>query len=175
MSKNRSKSGTRRVFSGHLRLFSRNESRARELALRIAADTRWSRADENEKRMGESQLAAASWVGCANSLADALRRLEFDLARYQDWIARFAADFLCGHPFSARNLCSFGRLGWASAPVAAAPLRLRSAGFYWRFNVRGKLRTAFLGRTARFIRAGGRIAGDHPDLRHALRASLASR
>src|SRR6266567_7969483 len=118
---------------------------AGELALRIAINTRWSRANGNENRMAETQLAAANWVGDTGSLADALCRLEFDLARYQDWIARSAADFLCGHSFSDRNHCSSCSLSRASALVAAARLRLRCAGFYRRFDVCRKLRTAVLG------------------------------
>ena len=42
-------------------------------------NTTW---DESETRILETQLAAASRLGSANSMVDALYRLEFDMARY---------------------------------------------------------------------------------------------
>jgi drug/metabolite transporter (DMT)-like permease len=52
-------------------------------------------------------------MGCAIGMADALRCLELDMACHQDRIARSAANFLCGYPFSHRNnrpFCGIGRL-----------------------------------------------------------------
>ena len=54
--------------------------RAVGLTLRIPDRARWSRADEDGKRMAEQQVATQSRVGRAHSLVDALRRLEFNLA-----------------------------------------------------------------------------------------------
>src|SRR6476660_722911 len=69
-----------------------NDRRAQ--ALRIAANTRWSRAHENGKCTGETQLAAPSWMGRARSMVDALRGLELDLACNQNRPPRFAAGFV---------------------------------------------------------------------------------
>jgi hypothetical protein len=48
--------------------------------LRIVVEPRWSRVNEKAKRMAESQLATQERMGCAGSLADALYRLELDMA-----------------------------------------------------------------------------------------------
>src|SRR5207245_4925545 len=76
------------------------------LALRIAANTRWSRAHENGKCTGETQLASPNWMGRARGVVDALRGLELDLARHQDRLARFAADFVRSDSFSNRDRCA---------------------------------------------------------------------
>ena len=133
------------------------------------------RIDENEEHTIETQLAAQGRMGCASGMADALRRLELDVARYQDWIARFAADFLRRHPLRSSGHHSCRNLDGAGAPIAAARVGLPGSGFYRRPHVCGELRTAFLGRAARFIGAGSGVAGDDPDLRHGVRASAASR
>src|SRR4029453_4898003 len=128
----------------------------------MAVETRWSRADEKKKRVAEIQLATQGRMGRATSVADTLRCLELDVARYQDRIARSAAHFLCGYPFSFRNHCTFCRIRGARGLVTAARVRLRAPGVYWHSDVCLKLRPPFLGRAARFIRAGSRVAGDHP-------------
>ena len=114
-------------------------------------------------------------MGRASGMADALRCLELDVARYQDRIARSTANFLCGYPFSHRNHRPFCRVRRASGLVTAARFRLSAPGFYWRSDVCRQLRSAFLGRVARLLRSGSGVTGDHPDLRHAFRASNASR
>src|SRR4029450_8209556 len=141
----------------------------------MAVETRWSRADEKTKRVAEIQLASQGRMGRATGVADTLCCLELDVARYQDRIARSAAHFLCRYPFSCRNHRPFCRIPGACGIVTAARVRLCAPGVYWHSDVCLKLRPPFLGRAARFIRAGSRVAGDHPDLRHALRASNASR
>jgi len=113
-------------------------------------------------------------MGRAGGMADALRRLELDLARHQDWIARFAADFVRRHPFCSRGNRSSGRIDGTRPPVTATRLGLRGVGSYRRPYVRCELRAAFLGRTARLIGSGGGVAGDNPDLRHGVRPSDAS-
>jgi hypothetical protein len=60
------------------------EPAALDLTLRIEIEARLSRTDENEKRIAKAELAAQSRMGCASGVVDALRCLEFDLARYQD-------------------------------------------------------------------------------------------
>ena len=114
-------------------------------------------------------------MGRASGMADALRCLEFDVACYQDRIARSAAYFLCGYPFSHRDHCPFCRIRRASGLVTAASFRLSAAGFYWPADVCAQLWPAFLGRIARFLWSGSGVTGDHPDLRHSFRASNASR
>ena len=114
-------------------------------------------------------------MGCASGMADALRRLELDVARYQDRIARFAADFLRRHPLRSCGNRSCRNLDGASAPTAAAGVGLCGARFYRRPHVCSELRTAFLGRAARFIGSGSGVTGHDPDLRHGVRASDASR
>src|SRR5438034_4444391 len=116
-----------------------------DLALRIAAETRWSRADETQKLIAEMELAAQNKLGCAAGLVDTLRGLEFDLARHQRRFARFAADFLCSNPFHHRSDCSIRGLSGTSALVAAARGRLRRPGFDWRSDVRSKLWPPVLG------------------------------
>ena len=110
-------------------------------------------------------------MGRASGVADALRCLELDVARHQDRVARSAANFLCGYPFSGRDHRPFRRVRRTSGLVTAASFRLFAPGFYWRSDVCRELRPAFLGRTARFLRSGSCVAGDHPNLRHAFRAS----
>src|SRR6266496_3287816 len=152
----------------------RNEWRPRGWLYELES-TRDGRADEDEKHVAETQLAVQGRMGRATGVADTLCCLELDVARYQDRIARSAAYFLCGYPFSRRNHRPFCRIRRAGGLVTAARVRLPAPGFYWRFDVCRKLRPPFLGRAARFIRSGSGVAGDHPDLRHALSASNASR
>src|SRR4029453_19560312 len=114
--------------------------------------TRDGRAHENEKRIVKIQLAAQGRMGRATSVADTLRCLELDMARYQDRIAGSTAHFLCRYPFSHCDYRSFCRLGRASRITAAARIRLFGSRFYRRSDVCRELRPAFLGRTARFIR-----------------------
>ena len=114
-------------------------------------------------------------MGCPPGLVDALRGLELDVACHQSRFARFAADFLCCNPFRDRSDCSIGGLIGKSALVTAARLRLRDTGFDRHSDVRCQLWPFVLGRTARFIRSGGRVTGDHPDLWDAFGASNASR
>ena len=59
-------------------------------------------------------------MGRAGGMADTLRCLELDVARYQDRIARSAANFLCGYPFPGGDHCSFRRIHRASELVTAA-------------------------------------------------------
>src|SRR5882724_4561452 len=151
------------------------EPAASHLTLRIGIEARLSRTDENEKRISKDELAAQSRMGCASGMADALRCLEFDVARYQDRIARSTANFLCGYPFSRCNHRPFCRVRRASELVTAAPFRLFAPGFYWGSDVCGQLRSAFLGRVACLLRFGSGVAGDHSDLRHAFRACNATR
>jgi len=113
-------------------------------------------------------------MGCATGVADTLRCLELDMARHQDRIEGSTAHFLCGYPFSDSDHSPFRRLCRASGIIAAAWVRLFGAWFYWRSNVRRQLRSAFLGRAARFIRSGRGVAGDDPNFRHAFRALDAS-
>ena len=131
--------------------------------------------DENEWQTIETQLAAQGRMGRTGGVVDALRRLELDVARYQDRIARFAADFLRGHPFRSRSNRSSCGVNGAGAPIAAAGVGLPGSGFYRRSNVCRELRAAFLGRTTRFVRSGSGVAGDDPDLRHGVRPSDAPR
>src|SRR5436305_14263253 len=145
------------------------------LTLRIRIKARWSRSGEDKKRMAETQLAVQEQMECASGMAHALRPVELNVAGYQDWVARSAAYFLCGYSFSHRNYRSFCCVRRTGGLVTAARIRLPVVGFYRRFDVCRELRSPFLGRTARFIRSGSGAAGDDPDLRHALRASNASR
>src|SRR5439155_1786999 len=78
-------------------------------------------------------------MGRTGGVVDALRRLELDVARYQDRIARFAADFLRGHPFRSRSNRSSCGVNGAGAPIAAAGVGLPGSGFYRRSNVCGLL------------------------------------
>src|SRR6266571_5635631 len=128
-------------------------SAAGALALRTAANTRWSRAHENGERMGEMQLAAPSWMGRATGLADALHRLEFDLACHQNRLARFAADFIRGDSFSDRDHGAASCFDRPRAVAPAASQRLRGPGNYWNPHVRCELHLAVLGGATRLIRS----------------------
>src|SRR5437762_10980637 len=114
------------------------------LTLRIGIKARWSRSDEDKKRMAETQLAVQEQMECASGMAHALRRVELNVAGYQDWVARSAAYFLCGYSFSHRNCRSFCCVRRARGLVTAARVRLPIAGFYRRFDVCSKLRSPFL-------------------------------
>lgn len=140
----------------------------------VAVQRLTSDADEDAERVVQIQLAASSRVGRSNSVADALCRLEFDVARHQDRIARFAADFVRWDSFRYRNCRSFAGLDRTGVAIATAALRLRPAGFYRRVDVRRQLRAAFLGRATCFVRSGGSVAGHHPDLWNGIRACDAS-
>ena len=98
----------------------RNESGRHEPPLRIGVNTRWSIADENEKDIADARSTAQDRVGRASGMADALCCLEFNMARYQDRVARSTANFLCGYPFSRRNHRAFCRIRWAGGLVTAA-------------------------------------------------------
>ena len=54
-------------------------------------------------------------MGRASGMADALRCLEFDVARYQDRVVRSTANLLCGYPFFIAIIVLFavsaGRVG----------------------------------------------------------------
>ncbi len=89
------------------------------VALRSAADTRWSRADENQERV-EAQLEAQGSLGCASGMADALCCLELDVARHQDRITRSAADFVRSDSFFDRDHRAGSCLHWPSAIAPAA-------------------------------------------------------
>src|SRR5262245_13874525 len=114
-------------------------------------------------------------MGRATGVADTLCSLELDLARYKNWIARPAANFLRGYPLSRCDHGPFCCIRRASSVVTAARLGLPAFGLYWGSDVCVKLWPPFLGRTARFVRLGSGIASDHSDVRYALRASNASR
>src|SRR6266513_2227442 len=90
-------------------------------------------------------LAAQTRLGRAPGLVDALRGLEFDLARHQSRFARFAADFLCSNPLRHRSDCSIRGFSGTSGLVAAARGRLRRPGLDWRSDVRSKLWPPVLG------------------------------
>src|SRR6266566_6364652 len=111
----------------------------------------------------------------AHRMADSLCRLELDLARHQSGIARPAADFVRGNPFSHRDRCSSGSVLRTCALATNADFGLRGPGFYRCIDLRRELRPPFLGRTPRFVRLGSRVAGDHPNLWYAIRASDAPR
>jgi hypothetical protein len=89
------------------------------VALRIAANTRWSRVNEKGNRKAETQMAAQEGMGRASCLVDPLRSLELDLACDQDWSTRFAADFIRGDSFFDRDCCVAGSLDWPH-PIASA-------------------------------------------------------
>src|SRR5207249_3755448 len=113
---------------------------ALHLTLRIGIKARWSRSDEDKKRMAETQLAVQERMECASGMAHPLRRLELNVAGYQDWVARSAAYFLCGYSFSHRNYRSFCCVRRTCGLVTEAWIRLPVAGFYRRFDVCRKLR-----------------------------------
>jgi hypothetical protein len=73
------------------------------LALRIRGKARWSRAHEREKCVAETQVVPKSRVGGAGSLAYTVHRMEFYMARHQNWFARLAASFIRGDSFSDRD------------------------------------------------------------------------
>ncbi len=100
-----------------------NNPVAHDQTLRIGNEARWSRADENEKRIAEIQLAIQDRMGRASGVADTLCCLELDVARYQDRIARSTANFLCGYPFPGCDHCPFRRVRWAGGRVSAARVR----------------------------------------------------
>src|SRR5436190_21730440 len=100
---------------------------ALHLTLRIGIKARWSRSDEDRKRIAETQLAIENGMGRASGVADTLCRLELDVAGHQDRIARSAAYFLCGYSFSHRNYRSFCSIRRSSELVTAAGLRLPAA------------------------------------------------
>src|SRR6266436_9193163 len=89
----------------------------------------------------EKGFTAKSRMGCTDGMADALYRLELDLAGHQGGIARFAADFLRRDTFCDRSHRSSGSVGWTRPVIAAARLRLRAARFYRRPDVCRKLRS----------------------------------
>src|SRR5438876_11465446 len=76
---------------------------ALHLTLRIGIKARWSRSDEDKKRMAETQLAVQERMECASGMAHPLRRLERNVAGYTGWVARPAADVVCGAPFAHLN------------------------------------------------------------------------
>src|SRR6266480_351402 len=97
-------------------------------------------------------------------LADALRGMEFHLARDQVWVARFATDFIRGNSIrdcNRRPVLCFRRACWT---VAAYSRRFRAARAYWPVDVWAELRFAFLGRTACLIRSRRGVAGHHSNL-----------
>src|SRR2546428_6508148 len=123
------------------------------------------RAHENGKRMGETYLAAPSWMGRAGGVVDALCRLELDLACHQNRLARFAAGFVRGDSFFNRNCRAASCFDRPHAITAAAPQRLRRAGNYRSPDVRCKLHVAVLGGATRLVRSCCCSAGDDSDFR----------
>src|SRR6266567_9271806 len=125
--------------------------------------------DENSYGNISTQLAAPSWMGRARGMVDALRGLELDLARHQDRLARFAADFVRGDSFSNRDHRAASCVDRPHPITPAAPQRLRSPGNYGSPHVRCELHVAVLGGAARLIRSCCRPSGDHSHLRNDLR------
>jgi drug/metabolite transporter (DMT)-like permease len=63
----------------------------------------------------------------SSGLANALRRLELDLAGHQDRLARSAADLFCSDPVCDRDCGAGCSLDWANALASIARHRLRRA------------------------------------------------
>src|SRR6266545_5403355 len=86
--------------------------------------------DENSDGNISTQLASPSWMGRTRGMVDALRGLELDLARDQDRLARFAADFVRGDSFFNRDRCAASCVDRPHSIAPAAPQRLCGPGNY---------------------------------------------